>query len=217
MGKVISSTAMSIEDIIATEFSGDIREYKKSLRSRCRQLRTSMSAEEKAEKDRKILERIISSKAYLAADIILTYVSTDIEVDTSALIRQALSDRKRVAVPRCIDGTRDMDFYFISGTDCLEKGTFGVMEPVPQKCIKAYAFETALCIIPGLAFDMQGYRLGYGKGYYDRFLSAHTRLTKMGICYCSCTFNELAHGRFDICSDMLVTEKYTRKFIRTEI
>ena len=104
-----------------------------------------------------------------------------------------------------------MDFYFIKSPDDLEPGSFGVLEPAPEKCVKAYAFETALCIIPGLAFDMHGYRLGYGKGYYDRFLSAHPRLVKMGICYCSCTCNELIHGRFDVSADLLVTEKYTRK------
>lgn len=200
-------------DIIARDFGGDIREYKKSLRSRCRGIRNAMTPDEKAEKDKKIFERIISSEAYGAADIILTYVSTSIEVDTSALIGHALGEGKRVAVPRCIDGTRDMDFYFISDTGCLENGAFGVREPIPEKCVKAYAYETALCIIPALAFDMQGYRLGYGKGYYDRFLSAHPKLVKMGLCYCSCTFNELIRGRYDIRSDMLVTEKYTRKYI----
>ncbi len=189
----------------------DIREYKKELRNNCKQLRMNMTSEVKAEKDRRILEKILSSDAYKSVSVILTYVSTAIEVDTSALIAQAVKDKKRVAVPKCIDGTRNMDFYFITSLSELEKGTFGVMEPVPGKCVKAYAFETALCIVPGLSFDMKGYRLGYGKGYYDRFLSAHPRLVKMGICYCSCTCNELVHGRFDICTDILVTEKYLRK------
>lgn len=204
-------------DIIARDYGGDIREYKKSLRSRCRQIRNEMEPHEKAERDRKIFERVISTSAYKSSEIILTYVSTQIEVDTLALISRALDDGKRVAVPRCIEGTRDMDFYFIKGVKSLEKGTFGVLEPAPGKCVKAYAFETALCIIPGLAFDMLGYRLGYGKGYYDRFLSAHPRLIKMGLCYCSCTFNELIHGRYDICSDMLITEKYIRKNMKSGI
>ncbi|MCM1578672.1 MAG: 5-formyltetrahydrofolate cyclo-ligase [Ruminococcus sp.] len=189
----------------------DIREYKKELRAALRKVRTDMSKEEKADKDRRILLRILSSRQYEKAEIILTYVSTDIEVDTRELIKESIARKKRVAVPRCIEGTRDMDFYFIKSLDDLEKGTFGVMEPVPAKCVKAYAFETALCIIPGLGFDMYGYRLGYGKGYYDRFLSAHQRLFKMGICYCGCTCNRLIHGRFDIEADMLVTEKYLRK------
>lgn len=204
MDKIIHTADLSA-------FSGDIREYKKSLRAECKKLRKSMDAESKAARDNDIFKRITASAAYCSADIILTYVSTDIEVDTHKLIAQAIADGKRVAVPRCIDGTRDMDFYFIKSPDDLEPGSFGVLEPAPEKCVKAYAFETALCIIPGLAFDMHGYRLGYGKGYYDRFLSAHPRLVKMGICYCSCTCNELIHGRFDVSADLLVTEKYTRK------
>ncbi|MGN0667340.1 MAG: 5-formyltetrahydrofolate cyclo-ligase [Huintestinicola sp.] len=190
----------------------DIREYKKSLRARFKEIRRSMTPEEKEDRDRKIFQRITGSAAYREASIILTYVSTDIEVDTRMLIDKALADNKRVAVPRCISGTRDMDFYFIKSTDDLESGTFSVLEPVPEKCVKAYAFENALCIVPGLSFDMQGYRLGYGGGYYDRFLSAHPRLYKMGVCYCSCTVNELYHGRYDIRADALITEKYNRRF-----
>ncbi|MGN0642662.1 MAG: 5-formyltetrahydrofolate cyclo-ligase [Huintestinicola sp.] len=193
----------------------DIREYKKALRAKFKDIRRNMMPEEKAAKDKMIFDRIVKSNAYKQASVVLTYVSTDIEVDTTALIRQAVADKKRVAVPRCIEGTRDMDFYFITSLDDLEPGSFSVLEPVVSKCVKAYAFETALCIVPGLSFDMTGYRLGYGKGYYDRFLSAHPKLYKMGICYCSCTVNELLHGRFDVRSDAVVTEKYIRR-VNTE-
>lgn len=170
-----------------------------------------MDPRKKSEKDEKIFGRIISSNAYKNAHTILTYVSTDIEVDTRRLIEYSLEIGKKVAVPRCIKGTREMDFYFIGSTDCLERGMFGVSEPVPERCEGKYTHGSALCIIPGLAYDMKGYRLGYGKGYYDRFLSDHRELFKMGICYCSCTYNELIHGKFDISSDMLITEKYTKK------
>ncbi len=199
-------TIPSIDD-----FGGDIREYKKNLRAQCKTLRSTMPPDVKRDKDKRIFEKIISTSAYKSADTVLAYVSTEIEVDTLMLIDRALLDNKRVAVPRCISGTRDMDFYFINSRDELERGSFGVLEPDPDKCTIAYDFERALCIIPGLAFDMEGYRLGYGKGYYDRFLSAHRGLYKMGICYCSCTANRLVHGRFDIGADMLVTEKYIRK------
>ena len=84
----------------------DIREYKKDLRTRYRKLRTDMSPEEKADRDGKILQRILSSGQYENAQIILTYVSTDIEVDTRELILQSISRKKRVAVPGCIDGVR---------------------------------------------------------------------------------------------------------------
>ncbi|MCC8043259.1 MAG: 5-formyltetrahydrofolate cyclo-ligase [Oscillospiraceae bacterium] len=194
----------------------DIREYKRKLREKYKDIRRNMSKSGKQRRDLAILERLISTDAYKNADIVLTYVSTDIEVDTRALINKAMDDKKRVAVPRCIDGTRDMNFYFIKSMDDLEKGTFSVLEPIPSKCVKAYAYEKALCIVPGLSFDMKGYRLGYGKGYYDRFLSAHPRLTKVGLCYCPCTVSELHHGRFDVSADMLITEKYIHRTEQTE-
>ena len=184
---------------------GDIREYKNELRSKCKQLRTGMSAEVKADKDRKIFERVVSSGAYRDTDIVLTYVSTAIEVDTMAIIEQAFADKKRVAVPRCIDGTRDMEFYFIKSMDDLEKGTFGVLEPAPEKCVKAYAFEKALCIVPGLSFDMKGYRLGYGKGYYDRFLENYN-FTKVGITYDETLVSLIPNDRYDIAVDYIVTQ-----------
>lgn len=194
----------------------DIREYKKALRAEFKKVRTEMEPELKSKRDSSIFSRIISTNAYKDADTVLTYVSTGIEVDTIMLIEKALADGKTVAVPRCVDGTRDMDFYCIKGMDDLEKHTFGVLEPVPEKCRKLEYFGDALCIIPGLSFDMTGYRLGYGGGYYDRFLSANPRLVKMGICYCCCTVNLLAHGRFDVGADMLVTDKYIKSFARSK-
>ncbi len=190
--------------------SFDIREYKTELRSRFKAERAAMTAEEKKLLDEKILSRILSSKAYEAADTVLTYVSTDIEVDTHGLIAQAVKDGKRVAVPKCISGTRLMDFYFISGMEQLESGAFSVLEPRVDICEKAHDFETALCIVPGLSFDMDGFRLGYGKGYYDRFLSAHPNMHRMGLCYCRCTVQKLISGRFDMPVNTLVTDKYTK-------
>ena len=72
-------------------------------------------------------------------------------------------------------------------------------------------FDGAVCIVPALAYDMDGFRLGYGKGYYDRFLSAHKGLYNVGVEYCCCTVPKLIRGRFDIAAQMLVTEKYTKK------
>lgn len=77
-----------------------------------------------------ILKNILKLRQYKANDTILTYVSTKIEVDTFGLIRQALKDGKRVAVPRCIDNSREMDFYYITSLNQLEPRTFGVLEPI---------------------------------------------------------------------------------------
>ncbi len=170
-----------------------------------------MSVSEKAAKDNAVLAKIISTEVYRRCKMLLTYVSTAIEVDTKGLINTALKDGKAVIVPKCVDGTREMKFYEIHSLDDLEVCAFGVLEPIPEKCREITYFENAVCIVPGLAFDLCGYRLGYGKGYYDRFLSAHGELYNIGICYCGCTVNRLEHGRFDVPVNMLITEKYMRK------
>ena len=191
----------------------DIREYKKELRGRYKQLRREMDPVKKSRCDEIIFDKIVSSRYYRDCDMILTYVSTDIEVDTLALIDRALSDGKTVAVPRCSMTEKGiMNFYEIRSTDDLERGAFSLLEPDTRRCRRVSDFRHSLCIIPGLAFDMKGYRLGYGGGYYDRFLSAHPGIHKMGICYCCCTVREFIKGYYDSPVDTLVTEKYLKTF-----
>ncbi|MGN0552493.1 MAG: 5-formyltetrahydrofolate cyclo-ligase [Oscillospiraceae bacterium] len=194
-----------------TDGNFDIREYKKELRAKFKQIRKDMTVQNKTELDDKICKKLVSTDAYKKCKRVLTYVSTDIEVDTMQLIHTALDDGKIVAAPRCIDGTRNMDFYIITSDKQLESGAFGVLEPDPNKCELLTCFDDAVCVVPALAYDMDGYRLGYGKGYYDRFLSAHRGLYNIGIEYCSCTVSNLVRGKFDVAADMLVTDKYIKK------
>ena len=188
----------------------DIREYKKALREKYKKIRTEMPEDLKRSKDRAILEKIISLPSYRSSQLLLTYVSTSIEVDTLGLIEQALTDGKTVAVPKCMDSVGNMNFYEIHSFDDLESGYFSVLEPVPEKCRLVEDLAKAFCVIPALAYDRTGYRLGYGKGYYDRFLSANPELIKVGIEYCCCMETCLIHGRFDVPSDIVVTEKYIK-------
>ena len=188
----------------------DIREYKSELRKKIRRQREEMPPKQKALLDKLVLKNILKLRQYKANDTILTYVSTKIEVDTFGLIRQALKDGKRVAVPRCIDNSREMDFYYITSLNQLEPRTFGVLEPIKEQCEILKDYSKGLCIIPGLVFDFDGYRLGYGKGYYDRFLSRFGGDTA-GVCYSSCFLWKLVLGFYDRRADLLVTEKYIRQ------
>lgn len=188
----------------------DIREYKKGFRNKYKLIRREMSAEIKASRDKAIFLKLVELDSYKNADVVLSYVSTDIEVDTIEFIKYALNDNKIVAVPRCVEGTRDMIFYVIKSLDDLESGSFSVLEPVPERCEELSEFDDAFCIVPALVYDRYGFRLGYGKGYYDRFLSAHKNMHRVGICYCCCTVTKLVHGRFDVSVNTLVTEKYVK-------
>ncbi len=187
------------------EALNDIRPLKNKIREKCKKLRTEMTAPQKERLDRKITAKLLNMWQYRDAEIVFTYVSTDIEVDTREIIKRALLDGKTVAVPKCVDGTRLMDFYVIKSFSDLESGAFGVLEPIPDKCEKITDFSKGLCIVPALAFDRAGYRLGYGKGYYDRFLSNFCGET-LGLCYNACMQDELPHGKYDKRVDKIITQ-----------
>lgn len=187
----------------------DIRAYKSSLRERSKKFRRELDPSEKAKMDSAILKRLRSLYQYREARTVLCYVSTPIEVDTHGIIRDAWRHGKRVAVPRCVDGTKEMQFYYINSFEDLEKRTFGVLEPIPERCEMATDFSGSVCITPALMYDLKGYRLGYGSGYYDRFLSGYPGY-KIGITYKACILRFLHYGRFDIPVDMLVTEGFFR-------
>lgn len=183
----------------------DIRNYKQELRLKCRRLREEMPKDKKHELDTAVAENVRRLKEYRPASTILVYMSTPIEVDTVEIIKNAWTDGKKVAVPRCIPDTRDMEFHYITSFDCLAKGSFSVLEP-PSDAPIVTDFSGCLMIVPGMQFDMKGYRIGYGKGYYDRYMVRFTGVSA-GICYSSELKPFMYHGRFDRNVDIVVTDK----------
>lgn len=183
----------------------DIRAIKRKLREEVKVFRRSLTPEQKAQLDEKIKNHLLRVFPYKRAKTVLVYMSTAIEVDTSAIISQALSDGKQVALPRCVDGTRLMDFYYIRSFDDLEKGTFGVLEP-KTTCQKLTSYPGSVCIVPALGYDKQGFRLGYGGGYYDRFLGGYTE-SCIGLIYGKNLYGRLPHGRYDRPVRLLITER----------
>ena len=184
----------------------DIRVYKTELRQQYKSIRNNMTENERAAADSAILNRLQTLRSYKYAKTVLCYVSTPIEVDTRAIIAAALRQGKQVAVPYCIPNTRQMEFYLINSLDELHKGAFSVDEPNPNTAQKLTDYSNSVCIVPGLCFDKSGYRLGYGKGYYDRFLNGYTG-SAIGICYQNCISNRLITGRFDKSCSVVVTDK----------
>ena len=147
----------------------DIRPIKKKMRAEAKEMRRSMSPELKQSYDRKIKNKLLNLWAVREATTVLCYVSTDIEVDTRELINELLKMGKRIAVPRCEDDKGEMNFYFINSLEELSSGSFGVEEPDPGKSIMVGNTKGSVCIVPAFMFDTKGFRIGYGKGYYDRF------------------------------------------------
>ncbi len=188
----------------------DIRAYKQALRQRYRDYRTALTPEQQRQMNDRILQRVQRLSYYRQCSRLLAYVSTPIEVDTRRLIEAALAAGKQVAVPRCVPGTRQMEFYTIDSLRTLSPGMFGVLEPKPDPARLIVPNEHDLCIVPGLCFDHFGFRLGYGKGYYDRFLTDFTGRA-VGVCYAACVRYSLFRGRYDRPVDLLVTERYVRR------
>lgn len=184
----------------------DLRPYKKELRTDCRRKRAEIDPAKKAHFDKRIQNRLLNLWAVREADTVLAYVSTPIEVETTFLLQALFDLGKQVAVPRCENDQGDMKFFLIRSFADLEKGHFGLSEPKKEICTELITFENTVCVVPAFHFDESGFRLGWGKGYYDRFLSSYTGET-IGVCYDDELVKELPHGKYDRTVDLIVTEK----------
>ena len=149
----------------------------------------------------------MGSVTFRYASVLLFYAPKGDEVDVIPAVRRALSDGKRVAFPRCIPGTHDMEYHFVEDLSQLEKGAYGIMEPSAELPVYDRAStESAACVVPALVYDREGYRLGYGKGYYDRYLGSFTG-AKVGLIYSDFVVDKLPRGRFDLAVDFIVSER----------
>lgn len=185
-----------------------IKEEKKALRTIYSEKRSSMDKERKKELDQKIVQRFMSLATYRYAHTLLIYYPIDGEIDVTELIRSALCAGKRVALPRCESKGSVMHFHYINSLDELCEGRFGIMEPKEDAELFVKEELTGPCavIIPALAYDREGYRLGYGRGFYDRYFG-HSGISTVGLVYSEFVTDKLPHGRFDIAVDLLVSEK----------
>ncbi len=167
---------------------------KSELRALYRIKRKELS--DKSRLDEKVIHNFLNSSLYKDADLILCYVSLPGEIDTDYLIEKALSDGKKVGVPYCEDRNGAMSFYYIHSLDELCPGSYGIREPYPEKAKPVTSFDNAILVVPGLTFDLSGKRLGYGKGYYDRFLQIHS-LYSVGLCYNSFIADYIPTDKYD--------------------
>ena len=141
---------------------------KNELRKKYKQARKNIS--EKRSKDKLINEFLCNMECYKSCDMVLFYAALDDEVNLDLSIKASLDYGKKVALPVCIDNKGKMQYYYIRSLDDIKIGAFGVREPDVNFCTLVDDYTDAICIVPAIAFDKSGYRLGYGKGYYDRFL-----------------------------------------------
>ena len=180
-------------------------EEKAALRRELLERRGEVSGRE--ERDQRIFRHVTALCQWREAGRVYLYLSVKGEPDTFALARAALEAGKEVLAPVCGDGEGQMAFYPFTDFGGLRPGRWGILEP--RACgegLKApEAGEKALCLVPGLAFDRLGNRLGYGKGYYDRFLAGR-QIDTVGLCYEGFLFDRLPAESHDKKVGLVATE-----------
>lgn len=147
-----------------------IREAKRLIRKENKEKRAALSPELKDSLDGKICSFLINSMSFRYADVLLMFCPKEREIDITPVFCEAKKCGKRVAFPRCVS-KGVMKFYFVESLDELTEGKYGTREPAENPDKEFTSSEHPLCIVPCLAADKRGYRVGYGGGYYDRFLS----------------------------------------------
>ncbi|MDI6618338.1 MAG: 5-formyltetrahydrofolate cyclo-ligase [Clostridiales bacterium] len=180
---------------------------KKELRRLMIEKRNSMDLNKKAEWDNKITSQLIESSFYENAKIIFTYVSFGSEVDTHYFIKYALNDKKVLCVPKIISKNGVMKAFRINSFKDLKAGSFGI--PEPEDCrVEITPSKMNLILMPGLVFDRGGERVGYGAGFYDRFLyGAGKKASKVALAYDFQLLNKIPSDKFDIKADAIITNK----------
>ena len=181
---------------------------KEKLRQSFLKKRNSMDTHEIKNYSRKICDRIIHSTLYQKSQKIFTFVSFGTEVDTTPLIIHALSNHKMVAVPKVFSKTRKMIFSRITDLNELGKGHFGILEPPSSLLREETSDEKTLFIVPGLIFDIEKYRIGYGGGYYDIYFKKNlSSAITIGVAYDFQVISKIPRESHDISLDWIVTEK----------
>lgn len=167
---------------------------KSALRQQIRQRKRAMTTEEIAEKSRLLGQMLVQTEEYRQARTLYGYLPYNQEVRTVPVLEQALRDGKRVAVPKVYGD--EMRFVYITDLSRVEKGYAGIPEPIDDEPVACD--ETALVLMPGLAFDVQGHRIGYGGGFYDRFLANEPEHPTIALCYDFQMLPKLETEEFDV-------------------
>lgn len=188
------------------------------IRTRLRELNADKALA--AERSSRAAAVLTESDAYKDAGAVLAFLSFGTEIKTHDLVKQMLADRKRVAIPRTFENEGDdarMEFYWLSADapleEQVEKGDFGIL--VPRESLPmvdpAALPEKTLMVLPGVAFSKAGWRLGQGRGFYDRYLERVSvaglkSVLLAGFCYALQLVDDVPHDAWDKLVDCVITE-----------
>lgn len=173
---------------------------KQELRQAIRARKRAMTEEDILRRSEILAEKFARSNAYRAAKTIYGYLPYNQEVRTVPMLRRALEEGKRVAVPKVYGD--DMKFIYLDDLSQVAKGYAGIPEPVADGPVAQD--ETALVLMPGLAFDRAGHRIGYGGGFYDKFLAREPHHPTVALCYDFQVMDRLETEEFDIPVNLVI-------------
>ena len=186
-------------------------EKSKELRAQYIEKRKAIPSDLKAEMDAKICKSALNLASFRFSKVVLLYAPIRGEIDLTSFAHEAMAKGKQVAFPRCNTADHTMTYHFVSDLSELALGAMNIPEPpedAPLYDPKNDPRE-AVCFIPALIYDEGGYRVGYGGGYYDRYLR-HFRGSKVGVVYSDFMVKRVPRGRFDVKCDIMLTEKNVR-------
>ena len=173
---------------------------KKALRQQIRQRKRAMTEEEIRSASEKLGVLLAEDPLYRQAKTLYGYLPYNQEVRTVPMLQRALDEGKRVAVPKCYGD--EMRFIYLEDLSQVEKGYCGIPEPVADGPVADD--PTALVLMPGLAFDPQGRRIGYGGGFYDKFLALEPGHPTLALCYAFQMVDEIPTEEFDVPVDRVL-------------
>lgn len=173
---------------------------KKALRRQIREKKRAMTPDQILDASKRLAEKFLSTRQYAEAKTIYGYLPYNQEARTELILQRALEDGKRIAVPKVYGD--EMRFIYITGFDRLENSDMGIPEPIDDEPVAED--PTALVLMPGLAFDNEGHRVGYGGGYYDKYLSKEPGHPKVALCYDFQMMPQLDTEEFDIPVDLVI-------------
>ena len=178
--------------------------------------RKAISTEELVKKSKVIEEKLLSTELYKNANVIMAYVDFRNEVQTEKIIKAAIADGKRVVIPISVVATRQLILSEIINYDIeLESGAYGILEPRTEYIREVDPDLVDLVLIPGVAFDERGFRVGYGGGYYDRFLNrVRPDATKIALAVEVQMVEHAFEDSHDVPVDMIITEDRTLTCLR---
>ncbi|ODG91347.1 MULTISPECIES: 5-formyltetrahydrofolate cyclo-ligase [Bacillaceae] len=178
---------------------------KKEIRNSMMKNLKNISVSERDEKSKQIIDKLLNTEQMKSADIIATTMPMEHEINTKYLITACWKMNKSVVVPKCNHETRKMHFYKINSFDDLKKGYFGIQEPIEEKCEEIRKERIDLIIVPGVAYTKNGERLGYGGGYYDRYLEDYNKQL-LALAYDIQIIDDLPTEKHDIKMPLVLTE-----------